>query len=422
MTPRFLGEMRIQLPPSVLSGRNKIPDLSKEIKMPEEKNYIGICCRIYPNKKQKEQLNKNFGSRRFIWNQMLGMLNERYKNNKELEMPSVYDLNMLLVPLKEEYPWLKEADSTSLQQVNAQLIDSFNLFFSKVSKYPKFKSKRVNRKSYKTVGVVRVLDNSHLKIPKIGAIKFKGRKLPNLKVKSATISISPAGNYTATLLFEHESQVLEKTNDVIGLDFGVADLIIGSNGLRVPTIRFDKQLSKQKHYWEKRASRRLLLAKKEIKKDRESNVENPRTLLDFKNYQQARRMVAKYNEKIANQRKDYLHKISIQLIKNYDLIVLENLKTKNMMRNRNLSRAITNQSWRMLREMLEYKAKMYGRQLEVVNPYKTSQICSYCKHDDGKHELKIREWTCPSCHTHHDRDINAAKNILNLGLEQALIK
>ena len=135
----------------------------------------------------------------------------------------------------------------------------------------------------------------------------------------------------------------------------------------------------------------------------------------------AKIMVAKYNEKIANQRNNYLHKITTSLVRENDVIVIEDLKTKNLLHNHKLSRAIANQSWRELRSMLEYKCEWYGKQLIVVDPFKTSQICSNCGYDDGKHELNIREWTCP-CHENHDRDINASKNILKLGLEQALVK
>ena len=133
-------------------------------------------------------------------------------------------------------------------------------------------------------------------------------------------------------------------------------------------------------------------------------------------------MVAKHNEKIANQRNNYLHKITTSLVRENDVIVLEDLKTKNLLHNHKLSRAIANQSWRELRLMVEYKCEWYGKKLIVVSPFKTSQICSNCGYDDGKHELNIREWTCPKCHENHDRDINASKNILNLGLEQALVK
>jgi putative transposase len=141
-------------------------------------------------------------------------------------------------------------------------------------------------------------------------------------------------------------------------------------------------------------------------------VEAPRQLSDFKNYLQAKHMVSKYSAKAANQRRDYLQKLSTALVRQYDLIKLEDLKTKGLLHNHKLARAIANQSWRELRLMLEYKAAWYGKQVVAVSPYKTSQRCSSCGYDDGKHDLDVREWTCPKCGTRHDRDINAAKNIL----------
>lgn len=145
-------------------------------------------------------------------------------------------------------------------------------------------------------------------------------------------------------------------------------------------------------------------------------------LVDAKNYQQAKRQVARIHQHIKNSRKDYIHKITTDLVKEYDVIVLEDLKTTNMMKNHQLARSIASQSWRMFRAILESKCEMYDKTLIVVNPYKTSQKCSNCGHDGGKKTLDIRHWTCTKCNMHHDRDINAAKNILNIGLEQALVK
>ena len=189
--------------------------------------------------------------------------------------------------------------------------------------------------------------------------------------------------------------------------------MITSDGIKYPTIRFDKLLANKKHYWEKRLARRRLKAMKEIAWDKHNKVMEPRELSDFKNYLKAKHMVAKYNEKIANQRNNYLHNLSKQLVEQYDLIKIEDLKTKNLLHNHKLARAIANQSWRKLRSQLEYKCAWYGKQLVTVNPRKTSQICSNCGFDDGKHTLDVREWTCPKCGISHDRDINAAKNILS---------
>jgi putative transposase len=324
-------------------------------------------------------------------------------------------MNFLLKQLKSEHPWLKQVDSTSLQDTCETLAVTYQRFFKHIGSYPKFKSRKYPKKSYKAKMItnnIRLVNNHYLKLPKLGVMKFKGR-LTTDKIKSATIKLSPAGKFYCVLLTECENQTLfDKTNKNVGLDMGVADLVITSDGIKYPTIRFDKILAKKKHYWEKRLARRRLQAQREMAGDKHNKVLEPRVLADFKNVEKAKIMVAKYSEKIANQRKDYLHKITTDLVHQYDVIKIEDLKTKNLLKNHKLARAIANQSWRELRSMLEYKCEWYGKQLVTVNPRKTSQICSNCGYDDGKHELNIRQWTCPKCGTNHDRDINAAINIL----------
>lgn len=370
-----------------------------------------IQIRIYPNEEQKALIHKTFGSVRFLWNQFLGMSIERYENNSSLPALSQYGYNYLIPALKTEYPWLKEVDSTSLQVVSGNLSNAYKKFFKSKKGFPKFKSKRFERNSYQSKSTCVQTDERHLKLAKLGIVKAKNHLMVEGKIKEFTIKQSKSGKYFAVLTYESENQTLEQTGKTIGLDMGVADLIIGSDGLRFKTIRFDKIWEEKLVYWQRKFARRHRLAKsKGIEIDESKNV------------QKAKQMVAKYSEKIAHSRKNYLHHISKYLVMNYDSIFAEDLNTSGMMRNHNLPRVIANQSWRELRIQLEYKSEMYGRHFSVVNPYKTSQWCSSCGHDDGKHELSIREWTCPSCHTHHDRDINAAKNIEKLGLEQALIK
>ncbi|WP_028982649.1 RNA-guided endonuclease TnpB family protein [Sporolactobacillus terrae] len=385
----------------------------------------GLKVRIYPNEKQKVMMHLNFGYNRFVWNQMLNMLIERYKNNPQAPFLNAYALNLLLPALKNAFPWLKEAESTSLQATNHDLIEAYRKFFREKRGFPKFKSKKFLKQSYQSKCVhqnIRQVAPHYMKYPKLGVMRFKtGKPIPDT-IKSVTIKQSFTGKYYAVLLVECENQAFEKTNKQIGLDMGVSDLLIGSDGIRFPSIRFDKKLAPKKRYWEKRFARRSLRAKKEMAWDNRNHVLHPRQFSDFKNVQKAKLMVANYHEKIANQRQNYLHQITTQLVKKYDLLVIENLKTQNMLHNHKVARAIANQAWRELRRMLEYKCAWYGKQLIVVNPHKTSQICSHCGYDDGKHTLDIREWTCPSCQTHHDRDINAAKNILNNGLGISLGK
>ena len=376
----------------------------------------GIKLRIYPNDNQIKQVESNFGAVRFVWNQMLAMQSDRYEFNKAKLLTNI-DMSNLLPALKIEYPWLKAADAKSLQATCEILYINYQKFFKEHKGYPKFKSKKDNRQSYKSKQHIIIRPNHLIKLPKLGLVKYKGSiPFDNYRIKSATIKRVPSGKYYCSLLVEHENQVLPKTNKVVGLDLGLADLLITSEGHKYKTNRFDKQLAKQKHIWERKLARRRLLAKQSIVEDKHNKVINPRELNDFSNYVKARQTVAKYNEHIANQRNDYIHKITTELVRNYDVIVMEDLKTKNLLHNHSLARAISNQGWAEIRRQLEYKCSWYDKQLVIVNPYKTSQVCSECGYDDGKHTLDVREWTCPSCGTHHDRDINAAKNIRNLGL------
>ena len=376
----------------------------------------GVKLRIYPSREQQLKIKLNFGYNRFIWNQMLNMMIERYQNNPKAPFLSTYSLNKLLPCLKTEYPWLKEAESTSLQETNHNLVEAYKKFFKNHKGFPKFKSRKFPKQSYQSNSVnynIQQRDDHHIKLPKLGVVRFKsGQKLTG-KIKNVTIRLSTTGKYYAILLIDTEVKELSKTANKVGIDMGVADLMITSDGVKYPTIRFDKILAKKKHYWEKRLARRRLQAKKEIAWDHHNKVLNPRELSDFKNYIKAKQMVAKYSEKIANQRSNYLHSLTKQLVEQYDVIKIEDLKVKNLLKNHKLARAISNQSWREIRRQLEYKCAWYGKQLVTVNPRKTSQICSNCGYDDGKHTLDVREWTCSNCGVHHDRDINAAKNILS---------
>ena len=383
----------------------------------------GIKLRIYPNLEQQDKIIANFGYNRFVWNQMLDMMIQRYENNHEAPFLNAFALNNLLKQLKVENPFLKEAESTSLQNTNHDLIEAYKKFFREHKGFPKFKSRKFIKQSYQSNSVNRNIQQigNRIRLPKLGLIKFKcGRKIEG-KIKNVTIRLSATGKFYAILLVDTEIKELPKTNNYVGIDMGVSDLMITSDGVKYPTIRFDKILANKKHYWEKRLARRRLQAQKEIAWDKHNKVLVPRDFSDFKNYLKAKHMVAKYNEKIANQRNDYLHKLTKSLVETYDVIKIEDLKAKNLLKNHKLARAISNQGWSEIRRQLAYKCDWYGKQLVIVNPYKTSQVCSECGYDDGKHTLDVRNWTCPSCGTHHDRDINAAKNIRNLGLGQAVV-
>lgn len=375
----------------------------------------GIVCKLYLERKQQEVVEKMFDDNRFVWNTVLNMLTERYTNNKNSKILGEFQLNYLLPALKKEYLWLKDLDSQALKQTNKKLSVSFTRFFKGTSNYPRFKSKKESHQSYTTTynkNNIRFNDTlTYLKVPKIGWIKCKPGNTKFNDIKSVTIARNSSGHYTGTLLVTGENQTLTKTDKQVGIDLGITDLAILSDGTRYKSRKLHLEYKKKLHYWEKRMARRRLLAKKK-----------GIPLEEAKNYQKARQQVAKIHEKISNIRKDYIHKITTEIIQTYDLVALEDLKTSNMMRNHKLARSIANQSWRMFRTFLEYKSDWYGKELKIVNPYKTSQICSNCSYDDGKHTLDIREWECPKCNTTHDRDINASKNILKLGLGKAIVK
>ena len=374
----------------------------------------GIKLRIYPNREQQYRIVNTFGCCRFVWNQLLDMQIERYNNGGKFV--SEFGMNHLIVQLKKEYPFLKKVDSRSLQHVSRDLNNAFQKFFKENSGHPKFKSKKFPKQSYQSEYAnnnICQVGEHRLKLPKLGTIYFRSGRQITGKIKNVTIRLSPTGKFYAVVLVDNKVKELPKTNSSVGIDMGVADLMITSDGVKFPTIRFDKILAKKKHYWEKRLARRRAQAISLSACDHHNKLMNPRELSDFKNYLKAKHMVAKYSDKIANQRNNYIHNLTKQLVEQYDVIKIEDLKTKNLLKNHKLARAIANQSWREIRRQLEYKCDWYGKQLVTVNPRKTSQICSNCGYDDGKHTLDIRQWTCPKCGIHHDRDINAAKNILS---------
>jgi transposase, IS605 orfB family len=205
---------------------------------------------------------------------------------------------------------------------------------------------------------------------------------------------------------ECESQTLPKTGDKIGIDIGLIDFAVLSNGIKEKMPKFHNQYKHKRLMWERKCARRRTLAKQRLG----DNWRNS------KNYQKARQMVAKYREKEANQRRDFLQKLSTYLVRSYDVIAIEDIKSSNLMKNLKLAESIMRSSWRMFREMLAYKCERYGKELIIVNPKDTTRICSACGVNGGKKELSIREWQCQACYTLHDRDINAAKNILSKGL------
>lgn len=381
----------------------------------------GIKLRLYPNKSQQNQLLQMFGNDRFVWNQMLEMAKARYKNNPSSKFVNEYGMNYLVKQLKVEYPFLKESDSSSLQVVNHNLAQSFKMLFKHQGGYPRFKSRHSSKQSYTGTGIrTYVINKRRMKLPKLGSIRTsKTNRLNGCRIKQYTVSLEPTGRYYLSLTVEDTSiKELSKTGAVVGIDLGVADLAITSDGKKYKAFN-PKYLDKQVKTWQSKFSKRKYKATVAMRQWNHNHKDSKMILEDYQNWQRARKTKARYQAKIANKRKDYLQKITTELVRNYDVIVIEDLKTKNLLKNHSLAKSISNQSWREFRTLLEYKCKWYGKQLVVVSPSYTSQICSNCGYHSGKKPLDIRKWICPKCGTHHDRDINAAVNILNKGLKKA---
>ena len=383
----------------------------------------GIKLRLYPNRNQQDQLYRMFGNDRFVWNQMLEMINSRYYSNKNLPFLGKFKLNYLLKPLKQEYPFLKDSDSSSLQLVNEYLVQAWKNFFNdetgRIGK-PRFHSHKYPRQSYTGKSTVKIAGKRYLKLPKLGYIKTSKTVLLNkAKIKRYTVLQDSTGRYYVSLMVEiKDPEPFAKTGRQVGIDVGVADLAILSNGIKYPTFD-DYYCEKKATNWQRKYSRRRELANRLCLQDKNRKVLCPRNLDSFKNWQKAQKMKARYQAKVANKRHDYLQKLTTHLVRQYDVIVIEDLRTKNLLKNHHLAKSISNASWSLFRQMLEYKCKWYGKKLIAVDPKNTSRICSNCGYNSGPKPLNIREWNCPKCHVHHDRDINAAVNILNSAIKTA---
>ncbi|WP_227677917.1 IS200/IS605 family element RNA-guided endonuclease TnpB [Psychrobacter sp. H8-1] len=363
--------------------------------------------RLYPNEDQQIFFAKSFGCTRFIWNRMLSDKINHYNEHKT-------ELKNTPAQYKKEFEWLIEVDSLALANVQQNLRAAYSKFF-KGSGFPKFK-KKGQRDSYTTnnqKGTVSITSNS-VKLPKIGYINAKFPNKINGLIKSATISKEPTGKYFVSLLVETIVEPLPKTYSNIGIDLGLTDFIVLSDGSKVANPKF---LSKLQH---KLAREQKILAKR-----RAVAKADQRKLSKSRNYQKQKVKVAKVYEKISNTRKDFLHKLSFNLIKNHDVIAIEDLNVKGMVKNKKLAKAISDSSWSAFTTMLVYKADWYGKTLVKIDRwYPSSKTCSGCAHVLTKAELplQVRTWNCPSCLQDNDRDINASINILNEGLKLSTLK
>ena len=353
--------------------------------------------RIYPTKEQQALLEKTFGVNRFVYNYFLNLkskLYEFYKINL-----SYNNSSKVLTELKKQKNWLKEVDSVSLQQTLRDLDNVCQNFFNSRGKYPNFK-KKDDKNSYRTCGYIKI-NSRYITVPKLGLLRYRDNyKLEDkdiLKIYNITISKTSGGKYYASISAEVYIPCFEKTNQNVGIDLGLKDYLVLNNGEKIHNPRVLKSLEDKYRRLAKSVSRKKL---------------------NSKNRNRARIKLARFHEKIANIRKDFLHKLSTNLVKEYDIICVETLKVKNMMKNHKLSKSFQDVSFSEFVRQLEYKVKWYGKTISKVDMfYPSSQLCSNCGYKNHEvKNLKIREWACPECGTILDRDVNSATNILNEGL------
>ena len=356
----------------------------------------GLKHRLYPTDSQKELIAKHIGCSRFVYNLALETKNTAYLGSKHNFSP--FDLIKQIPELKKECEWLKEVNSQSLQQSIQNMDIAFKKFF-KGAGFPKYKSKHKGKQSFSIPQNVSVNGNK-LMIPKFKkGIEIVLHREIKGTIKSATISVTPTGKYFVSILVdtntENPIKAPIKEETTIGIDLGIKDFVITSEGYRYKNNRYTKTYAKKLKEHQQHLSR----------KTKGSN-----------RYQKQKLKVATIYKKITNSRLDNLHKVSTELIKKYDLIVLEDLNIKGMIKNHKLSKYIVDASWSKFVEFLTYKAEWNDKKIVKIDRFfPSSKTCNSCGYINQNLKLDMREWTCPSCNTKLDRDLNASMNILNEG-------
>jgi transposase, IS605 orfB family len=357
--------------------------------------------RLYPNKEQIDLLARHFGCARFVYNYFLNQRIEQYRLTGKSD--NYYEQAKALTALKEkeETAWLKEVNAQSLQFAIKCLEVAYTNFFKKRAKFPKFKSKH-SKNSFTVPQSSHISDNRLFMRKFREGIKCRVHREIRGKIGKVTISKTPSGKYFASILTEEEYETpLEKTNESVGLDLGLKEFIVTSEG----------EIFKNNRYTRK-YERKLASAQRHLSRKKKGS----------RGFENQRLKVARIHEEISNSRADYLHKCSISLVRRYDIICIEDLNVKGMVRNHHLAKSISDVSWSSFINMLTYKADWNGKKVIKIDRYfPSSQTCNVCGHVNKKiKNLSIRDWECPVCHTHHNRDVNAAINILHLGLNKII--
>lgn len=354
--------------------------------------------RLYPNKSQKTFFNKSFGCCRIVYNEMLYELQNAYKNGIKLNKCELFK------KIKSKYNWMKNSDSQGLCNTYQDLNSAYTNFFNKRAKFPKFKKKK-DKNSYRNgmclKDISKLIPNKNrIRIPKAGLVEFREdydfSQLNIQKIYNITIERSKINKYYCSICVDVEIPEYEHTGEVIGIDLGIKDLVIDSNGNKYSNPKYQNKTEKKIKHLQRLYSKKAK---------------------GSKNQEKLRLKLAVAHEKLCNKRKDNLHKLTTKLIRENDIICIENLNIKGMTKNHHLAKAIQDASFGTLVCMLKYKAAWHNRKIiEIGRYYPSSKLCHCCGHRMLYMGLEVREWTCPVCNEHHDRDINAAINIKNEGL------